>query len=213
MRHLLLFAAASLVQSFNCASAQDAPRLKSADEISRAWSATGRSSHAPVRSTTAPAVVIQNYKQIVADTAIPGGRDNNRGIEVTPVNIPQQVQVSVEVDLGSAISFDNILFKIDTAEFYDDNSRHQVQIIAEAMRKKAGVTFLVEGHTCDLGEESHNKALSDHRAARVVTELKKLGVGAERLLPLGFGETSPNFPNSSEANRQKNRRVTIYKRA
>lgn len=167
-----------------------------------------------VRTTTAPAVIVNNYNKLVAAT-----RSSSRGIEVVPVAVapvadnPQQVNVSVTVDQSSAQSFDNILFKIDTAEFYDDNSRRQVDEIAAAMKAVSGATFLVEGHTCDLGDEGHNKALSDQRAAAIVTELKARGVSAERLLPLGFGETSPAVPNTSESNRQKNRRVTIYKRA
>lgn len=195
--------------------------LTSKDDLVRKWGGQGatRSLNAAstppavkgIRKTTAPSVIVENYKRVATSTTR-GISDATRGIEVVPVS-SQQVEVSVAVDQNSAQSFNNILFKIDRDEFLDDTSRQQVKIIAEAMKSVSGATFLVEGHTCDLGEASHNKTLSDKRAARIVTELKALGVGAERLLPLGFGKTSPAVENNNESNRQKNRRVTIYKRA
>lgn len=189
--------------------------MTSKEDLMKKWGATRSMtpSATATRKTTAPALIVENYRRVAAATATRSGADPTRGIEVVPVENSQQVEVSVAVDQSSAQLFNNILFKLDSDEFLDENSRQQVKIIAEAMKAVSGATFLVEGHTCDLGEDAHNKTLSDKRATRIVTELKGLGVSAERLLPLGFGETSPAVSNSSESNRQQNRRVTIYKRA
>lgn len=115
------------------------------------------------------------------------------------------------VDASSAISFQNILFKLGTDELLDEKSIQQVRYIAEAMKRTNGVNFLVEGHTCDLGDASNNKALSEKRATRIVNELIRLGVSDDRLQRLGFGAENPVVPNNSETNRQKNRRVMVYK--
>jgi len=202
--------------------AQDAKKtkLKSADELLQAWDPPlTRSGKAPEpkivkRTTTAPGAIVENYKKITSAATRGGGKDRFRGIEVVPAGDGGGggTTVTVPVDENSGVSFDNILFKIDTDVLLDDNSRNQVKIIAEVMNKKPDFTFLVEGHTCDLGSDNHNKSLSEKRAARIVEELKKLGVSPERLLPLGYGETSPSVTNDSEEHRQQNRRVTIYKR-
>ncbi len=195
-------------------------RLKSADELLRTWDPPlTRSGKAPEpkvvkRTTTAPAAILENYRKMASAATRGGGKDRFRGIEVVPATSSgEPPTVTVPVDGDSGISFDNILFKIDTDQLLDDNSRSQVKIIAEVMNKKPDFTFLVEGHTCDLGGDDHNKTLSEKRAARIVEELKKLGVSPERLLPLGYGESSPAVANDNEAHRQQNRRVTIYKRA
>ena len=54
------------------------------------------------------------------------------------------------------MSFDNIFFKFDSTELRDDASRLQVEEIATTLKspKLAGTRFLIEGHTCDLGEDA-----------------------------------------------------------
>lgn len=205
---LLALASASCVPP--AAQAQDSSNLKSADDLVKTW--VRPKVKTVTRTTTASAIVTNNYTALAKAAATRSGSDRTRGIEVVPVN-QTEVQVTVAVDPQSAVTFENILFKIDTDELLDDNSRQQVLIIAKAMKKVSGAAFLIEGHTCDLGTDEHNKTLSDKRAARIVQVLKSEGVNAELLLPLGFGETSPAVLNTSETGRQKNRRVTIYKRA
>ncbi len=66
----------------------------------------------------------------------------------------------------------------------------------------------VHGHTCDEGTAAHNLKLSQQRAQAVATYLSSKGV-RNRLVVKGFGKTKPLVPNSSEANRQQNRRVEL----
>jgi outer membrane protein OmpA-like peptidoglycan-associated protein len=72
--------------------------------------------------------------------------------------------------------------------------------------------FLIEGHTCDLGEDGHNLTLSQNRALTVKAYLTSKGVPAERLQVIGFGESDPATPNTSELARQQNRRVQIFRK-
>ena len=63
--------------------------------------------------------------------------------------------------------------------------------IAAAMKspKLKGTRFLIEGHTCDLGEDDYNLQLSAQRAETIRKLLVRKGVAADRLAVLGFGET------------------------
>jgi len=65
----------------------------------------------------------------------------------------------------------------------------------------------VEGHTDDQGDDAHNLDLSNRRAMAVVKYLIAQGIGAERLIPAGFGETQPIQPNKTPTGRAANRRV------
>jgi outer membrane protein OmpA-like peptidoglycan-associated protein len=117
-----------------------------------------------------------------------------------------------------AVSFDNIFFKLDSTELRDDASRLQVEEIATTLKspKLAGTRFLIEGHTCDLGEDAHNLKLSAKRAEAIRKLLIKRGVAKDRLASLGFGEAEIVDPvkvgdtlAKAETKRMKSRRVVM----
>jgi outer membrane protein OmpA-like peptidoglycan-associated protein len=65
----------------------------------------------------------------------------------------------------------------------------------------------VQGHTDSTGGAAHNKILSGQRADAVLKALVKRGIAKSRLISQGFGQTKPIADNSTDAGRQKNRRV------
>ena len=65
----------------------------------------------------------------------------------------------------------------------------------------------VIGHTDNVGNPEANQKLSLERATAVVTYLIKKGVDADRLEPLGKGDTDPIADNSTKAGQEQNRRV------
>ena len=68
---------------------------------------------------------------------------------------------------------------------------------------------MIEGHTDDTGGDDYNMTLSEKRAKAVQAFLESKGVNADRMTVKWYGETQPKYPNDSEANRQKNRRVEL----
>lgn len=67
----------------------------------------------------------------------------------------------------------------------------------------------VSGHTDNRGSPSHNRALSERRAAAVVHALAESGIARKRLSAVGYGETVPVAGNETEAGRALNRRIEI----
>ena len=65
----------------------------------------------------------------------------------------------------------------------------------------------VEGHTDDVGSDEDNLALSEARAQAVVDYLVAGGVAEDRLVAVGFGETTPIADNSTADGRAMNRRI------
>jgi len=74
-------------------------------------------------------------------------------------------------------------------------------------------SLVIEGHTDNI--PIHNKffnsnwELSAARAFSVLYILIKKGIDPKRLAAHGFGEFRPAFPNDSEENRARNRRIEI----
>ena len=69
----------------------------------------------------------------------------------------------------------------------------------------------IEAHTDNTGTKMGNMTLSFKRASAVVTWLTGNGVKRSRLDPQGIGDAHPVADNSSEAGRNKNRRIELVK--
>ncbi len=70
----------------------------------------------------------------------------------------------------------------------------------------ANAVLLIAGHTDAAGSDAHNLLLSDRRARAVRDYLIQRGVAPGRLLAKGYGEAYPVAPNTTEADRELNRR-------
>lgn len=78
---------------------------------------------------------------------------------------------------------------------------------AAVLLKYKTVRVQIEGHTDDQGKAKSNQKLSRLRAEAVREHLIGRGVGAERLVAVGFGEDKPVASNKSKRGRAKNRRI------
>jgi outer membrane protein OmpA-like peptidoglycan-associated protein len=67
----------------------------------------------------------------------------------------------------------------------------------------------IEGYTDDVGTVPYNLKLSMDRAKSVTEWLQQQGIDPARMKPVGYGKAKPRFPNNSEENRARNRRVEI----
>jgi outer membrane protein OmpA-like peptidoglycan-associated protein len=67
----------------------------------------------------------------------------------------------------------------------------------------------IGGHTDNVGKEEYNMKLSQARADAVKAWLVAHGVDAKRITAKGYGDTRPLVPNTTDANRFKNRRVEL----
>ena len=70
------------------------------------------------------------------------------------------------------------------------------------------MTVVIVGHTDDVGADDYNMELSKKRAWSVSDYLiNQVGIESGRLKMIGRGESEPAFPNDTDENRAKNRRV------
>lgn len=84
-----------------------------------------------------------------------------------------------------------------------------VDRLASILKKYSRVHIEIAGYTDSDGSESFNQRLSQKRVDTVKKRLIAKGINPRRLRAKGYGESRPLVPNTSEANKQKNRRVEI----
>jgi outer membrane protein OmpA-like peptidoglycan-associated protein len=161
------------------------PGIISAEELGKKWKRT--------KSITAPVEKLR------------------KGLTVETGGAPAQT-MEVKVDADTEERFQNIQFALDSDRLEGAATFAQLTEIAKAMQMAGTEKFLIEGHTCDLGDGGHNLGLSQKRALAVKAYLAGQGVAPERLQIIGFGPQDPLVANTSEPARQQNRRVQIFRK-
>lgn len=101
-----------------------------------------------------------------------------------------------------------ITFRTGSATLTADG-RRTVREAARILREYDGVKVEIQGHTDSFGTRRVNRELSAARARTVLVTLRGNGVARDRMTSKGYGETRPEFSNSTPENRAKNRRVVF----
>ncbi|HPO50508.1 MAG TPA: OmpA family protein, partial [Spirochaetota bacterium] len=109
---------------------------------------------------------------------------------------------------GISITINNLRFKPDSTELIQEE-KSKIDIMANLLKKIKNRSFLIVGHTALSGTTEERYNLSLERAKTVKDLLIERGIESQRLLYVGKGAEEPLFPNDSEENKQKNRRVEI----
>lgn len=87
---------------------------------------------------------------------------------------------------------------------YDDEIRR----VADFLKENPGTSVEIAGHSDSRGAADYNQSLSQRRAEAVATRLTDaLGVDADRVSAMGYGEEQPVASNDTAAGRAENRRV------
>ncbi len=81
-------------------------------------------------------------------------------------------------------------------------------IIAD-LRPYQNRTIRITGHTDNVGTDKENRTLSVQRAEMVRQYLARMLKDRYRWVVLGYGASRPLAPNTSDLNRQRNRRIEI----
>ena len=160
-------------------------------------------------------------------TPIPGGnanvagtgnllnRDNggklNSGGDVVTIDETGNIGLS---DLGEfenmlmdrdALAAQTVYFELDRSEIHPDDLG-KVEAVAGILAQDAQNKVLIEGHCDERGTEEYNRALGERRAVSVRDALAGLGVSADRIRTMSFGEDRPADPGLDDAAYSRNRR-------
>lgn len=117
--------------------------------------------------------------------------------DISDTELLQHTFIAVNFDYNQS----NIKQKEKYSEFFND--------IAKLAKENPDLKLKITGHTCDIGEKGNNMRLGFRRADSAKRQLISRGVSADRIICESKGSNEPLFPNNSEENRAKNRRVEI----
>lgn len=140
---------------------------------------------------------VQQAQPVTAPTAQP----------VTPVAPVQPIQEQAAVKAAEAVALETVYFDFDKSDLRQD-ARDTLSKNAEALLKKvADAKIKIEGHADERGSDEYNMALGDRRAKSAEKYLINLGVSADRLSTVSYGEEKPAVQGNDESAWSKNRRA------
>lgn len=140
---------------------------------------------------------------------------------------PPAIEEKTEIDTGepsirgdefmSVPELKNVYFDFDKYDLTDE-AKKILQKNAEYLIANPQYEVLVEGHTCECGSNEYNLGLGQKRANTVRDYYINLGIKANRIATISYGEEKPINPNAGppdsplcKANRRAETKVRVKK--
>jgi len=112
------------------------------------------------------------------------------------------------LNAATKLQLNNINFETNSAEL-TSFSFVELDRVVELITKNPNLKIEISAHTDNVGSDAYNLKLSERRAQSVVQYLTDKNVNPENLIAKGYGESTPLFPNDTDENKEKNRRVEL----
>ena len=135
----------------------------------------------------------------------------------TRFELEKDTTVNVEIALSKIvydkeIVLNNIYYDFNKWDIRDD-AKPSLDSLTEILRLNPQINIEMSSHTDCRGEDDFNEDLSQKRAQSAVEYLLNNGIGADRLIAKGYGETRPAVEcvcnECTEAEHQENRRTAF----
>ncbi len=132
---------------------------------------------------------------------------------VTVKEVPVEKTVIKEVPkIVEQVVFPDIAFRFDSSQL-TELGKGQVYLAAQKLKEKSDIVIVIEGNTDSIGTAEYNEKLGLRRAETVRKELARLGIEAERMSVVSFGESKPLIDQKTGWARAVNRRVEFEVKA
>ncbi len=154
-------------------------------------------------------------KAMVKDESVPEVKQEE--VKKAEPEVKEEMPVEVEKEVDEEALREEILRKVagsvqDVFFAFDkynlsDMAKRKLESTASALKENSGVRVLIEGHCDERGTIEYNLVLGEKRANAAMDYLVNLGVSADRLNTISYGEEKPFDSVHSEIAWAKNRRA------
>jgi peptidoglycan-associated lipoprotein len=149
-----------------------------------------------------------------SDNVLPVSRSPEVGATQLPTDTAKDgnIPTAADLDLIQGMIPDRNHFKSETVLFDFDRAavkaseKAKVETVAAYCKEHLAEKLQIEGHCDERGTEEYNRALGERRALALREYLVNLGIAADRVYTLSWGEDKPADQGHDEAAWAKNRR-------
>jgi len=132
-------------------------------------------------------------------------QEDTQALRGDDLALADQPEETVYVEPGAGV-FHDIHFEYDKYRIMPEDEPI-LQGIARWLKENEDIKVLIEGHCDERGTNEYNMALGEQRALAARRYLVGLGIEAERLNTISYGEEQPLDSASTEAAWSMNRRA------
>jgi peptidoglycan-associated lipoprotein len=111
-------------------------------------------------------------------------------------------------DSGTIDGLKTVFFPYDSSTLTSD-ARKRIQGNADWLKNNSSYNLQIEGHCDEKGSVEYNLALGERRAKSVRSYMVSLGVDANRMSVISYGEEKPLVQGDGESIMAKNRRANF----
>ena len=146
-------------------------------------------------------------KKVKKDAGLEGAgieetkRPGEEGLEEAHTGGPEWQEPTPEM----AQYFKDIYFQYDQFNL-SPQGKETLNKLGQWMMKNTSTQVLIEGHCDERGTAEYNLALGERRAHSAKKYLTELGVNADRISTISYGEERPADPGHTETAWSQNRR-------
>jgi len=120
---------------------------------------------------------------------------------------PVIINISLEpVQQNATVVLNNLFFDLNKYDL-KPQSETELMTVIDFLNRNPDLRIEIGGHTDNSGIESYNQQLSEKRANSVAEFLESHQINPQRVKIKGYGSQKPVRPNTTEENRQLNRRI------
>lgn len=145
---------------------------------------------------------------LVAIISAAGCKSAKKKDEVTSTDTAVEDTGVLSSDAGNALGLQTVYFPYDSFVL-DAEAKQKLKQNAQILKDKPNAGIQVEGHTDERGGIQYNIALGEKRANAAKKYLVDLGVKADRISTISYGEEKPLAEGQGEDVYSKNRRANF----
>lgn len=128
-----------------------------------------------------------------------GYLNHSESLKVDPVEESEEYTLQFPLaSITAPVLIDNIFYDFDKATLRPESTIALDELV-KLLNENPNVTIELSAHCDYKGSEAYNKQLSQRRAESVVAYLKKSGIAADRLTPVGYGKERPKAIKKKQA--------------
>lgn len=156
---------------------------------------------------TAGLLMISCSKKAMQSNSEQTATSKSQETETTNINqeVAQNDAAAPETEKAEFVN-QNIYFDFDSA-LLSDQAQQILTKKADYLRDNPGLRMTIEGYCDERGTEAYNMALGERRAKSAEAYLETMGVSADRLRTISYGEERPIVLQHDESSWAENRRA------
>ncbi len=157
---------------------------------------------AAAADTPAAVTPADDAANAAADTA----KDEDAANVAADDNATKETAGAAAAAGAETVNVTDIYFDYDSSDILSSETA-ALEAKAAWLKANPKAKITIEGHCDERGTSEYNLALGDRRAARTKGFLKKLGISADRMETVSYGEEKPAVVGHTEEAWSKNRRA------